>query len=225
MHAILIIEDDENIGKGIALVLKRDGYGVRLASTLQAGRNALITDDINLIILDLNLPDGDGLRFCEQIRKTSRVPILMLTARDMESDEVSGLLSGADDYVTKPFSLSVLRARVETLLRRASSPDDPVQRIGGIAIDTQKGRVARDGVDIPVSATEFRLIAYLAANAGQILSKEQILAALWDHDGVFVDDNTLSVNISRLRAKLEDDPKHPAVIKTVHGLGYIWVKP
>lgn len=224
MSTILIIEDDESIGKGIAFVLQKDGYSVTLSSSLAEGLSVFANSDIDLIILDLNLPDGDGLRFCEEIRRKSRVPILVLTARDMESDEVAGLLAGADDYVTKPFSLSVLRARVESLLRRASAPDATTLHAGRFTIDTRQCRVARDGEDISVSATEYRLIYLLATHAGQILSKDQILAALWDHEGAFVDENTLSVNISRVRAKLEVDPRHPTVIKTVHGLGYMWVK-
>jgi DNA-binding response OmpR family regulator len=148
----------------------------------------------------------------------------MLTACDLETDEVSGFMAGADDYVTKPFSLSVLRARVEAVLRRLEMKESTQTQIGVFKLDADRGKLFKEGKEIPVSATEFKLIKFLLSNAGQILSKEQILAALWDSQGNFVDENTLSVNISRLRAKIEDNAKSPKIIKTIHGMGYIWVK-
>ena len=224
MKTILLVEDDENLRQGIAFVFARDDdHAVLCADTLRAAQNFLAQNAVDLIVLDLGLPDGDGIGFCKQIRAKSSVPIIMLTACDLETDEVRGLLSGADDYITKPFSLSVLRARVEALLRRAETGGGNRIQSGAFCLDADKCTLYKNEVEIPVSATEFRLLRYFMRNAGQVLTKEQILA-LWDKQGAFVDENTLPVNINRLRAKIENDPKNPAVIKTIHGLGYVWVK-
>jgi len=227
MKEILIIEDDENLSHGIAFAFEKDGYAVVRAGTVQDGYKRFTENKIALIILDVGLPDGSGVDFCKHIREKSNVPIIMLTARDMETDEAGGFMAGADDYVTKPFSLSVLRARVESVLRRAESKDSAENRIiklRGYSLDTSLCKFFKGDAEIPVSATEFRLLNYFMSNAGQVLTKEQILAALWDNHGNFVDENTLSVNISRLRSKIETDPKNPKTIKTIHGMGYVWVK-
>jgi len=224
MKRILIVEDDDNLRRGIAFAFEKDGYSVEQASTFMAGKSGYEQGNVDLVILDLGLPDGNGMSLCQYIREKSSIPIIMLTACDMETDEVSGLMAGADDYITKPFSLSVLRARVEVVLRRAEVRDNLTMQFGKLKLDTDACKLYSDSEEIPISSTEFRLLKYLMANAGQILSKEQILAALWDHQGNFVDDNTLSVNISRLRAKIEDDPKNPKVIKNVRGMGYVFVK-
>lgn len=228
MKNILIIEDDENLSRGIAFAFEKDGYSVKCTNTLKAGEDIFIQGSIDLIILDLGLPDGNGMDFCKNIRAKTSIPIIMLTARDMETDQVSGLMSGADDYITKPFSLSVLRARVEALFRRMELPDKNIIKIGAYRLDTASCKFYRtvsNGIEeISISATEYRLLNFLMTNAGQVLSKEQILAVLWDNQGYFVDENTLPVNISRLRAKIEDDPKKPRTLKTIYGMGYIWVK-
>ena len=222
MKTILILEDDEDLNRGIAFTFERDGYRAVSAGTATEGKRILAEKDTDLIILDLGLPDGNGVDLCKEIRAYSQIPIIMLTACDLETDEVSGLLAGADDYMTKPFSLSVLRARVEALLRRTEAESRHVLRSGGYRLDTGLCRFFRGEEEIPVSATEYRLLLFFMTNAGQVLSKEQILASLWDNDGNFVDENTLHVNISRLRAKLGDDPKKPRTIRTVRGIGYIW---
>ncbi len=169
------------------------------------------------------LPDGNGMDWCKEIRTYSKIPIIMLTACDLETDEVQGLMSGADDYITKPFSLSVLRARVETVFRRLETNKNYTIQSSRFRLDVNLCKFYRADEEIPISATEFRLLNYFMSNAGQILTKERILA-LWDMQGNFVDENTLSVNISRLRAKIENDPKNPKTIKTIHGMGYVWVK-
>lgn len=224
MKTILIIEDDDNLGRGIAFSFERDGYNVVSANTIMQAKHLFAQYPVDLIILDIGLPDGDGVTFCREIRQSSDIPIIMLTARDLETDEVSGLMAGADDYITKPFSLSVLHARVETVLRRLEAKETHVIRSGRYELDINGFKLFKDREEISLSATEFRLIKFLMSNAGQILSKEQILAALWDHQGNFVDENTLSVNISRVRSKIEDDPKAPKTLKTVHGIGYVWGK-
>lgn len=224
MKKMLIIEDDDNLMRGIAFAFEKDGYAVRKAGTLQEGQVLLDLNNIDIIVLDIGLPDGNGLEFCKSIREKSSVPIIMLTACDLETDEVSGLMAGADDYVTKPFSLSVLRARVEAVLRRMEVKENHVIRSGMYRLDTALCKLFRNDEEVMISATEFRLTNYFMSNAGQVLSKGQILAVLWDNQGNFVDENTLSVNISRLRAKIESDPKNPKTLKTIHGIGYVWVK-
>jgi DNA-binding response OmpR family regulator len=221
---MLIIEDDDNLMRGIAFAFEKDGYAVMTASTVKDGRLYFEQNNIDIIILDIGLPDGNGLEFCRSIREKSNIPIIMLTACDLETDEVSGLMAGADDYVTKPFSLSVLRARVEAVLRRLEAKESRLIQSGVFKLDADRGKLSKENKEIPISATEYKLLNFFISNAGQILSKEQILDALWDKQGNFVDENTLSVNISRLRAKIEDDPKNPQIIKTVHGMGYVWVK-
>lgn len=222
MKTILILEDDENLSRGIAFTFEKDGYHTISADSIKDGKRALEQHEADLVILDLGLPDGNGMDLCKEIRTYSKIPMIMLTARDLETDEVAGLLAGADDYITKPFSLSVLRARVEALLRRTEAESRPILRSGKFKLDTDFCKLFRENEEIPISATEYRLLSFLMINAGQVLSKEQILSALWDNEGNFVDENTLPVNISRLRAKLEDDPRNPQTIKTIHGIGYIW---
>lgn len=220
--AILILEDDENLNRGIAFTFEKDGYQAVSANSIKEGKRLMEQHKADLIILDLGLPDGNGMDFCKEIRAYSNVPIIMLTVCDLETDEVSGLLAGADDYITKPFSLSILRARVEALLRRTEGESRHIISSGQYRLDTNLCKLLQEDEEIPISATEYRLLYFLMTNAGQVLSKEQILSSLWDNEGNFVDENTLPVNISRLRAKLEDDPKNPHIIKTIHGIGYIW---
>jgi DNA-binding response OmpR family regulator len=224
MKHILIVEDDENLSRGIAFAFEKDGYTVIKANSLKSGRTCFEQNKIDIVILDLGLPDGNGMELCRNIREKTNIPIIMLTACDMETDEVSGFMAGADDYVTKPFSLSVLRARVEAVLRRTETKENNILQSGGYRLDTTLCKFFKNNEEITASATEFRLLNYFMSNAGQVLTKEQILAALWDNQGNFVDENTLSVNISRLRAKIENDPKKPVTLKTIHGMGYIWVK-
>jgi DNA-binding response OmpR family regulator len=222
MKTILILEDDENLSRGIAFTFEKDGYDALSASSIKDGKRMLEQHNIDLIILDLGLPDGNGMDLCKEIRTYSNVPIIMLTACDLETDEVSGLLAGADDYITKPFSLSILRARVEALLRRMEVESRHVISSGKFKLDTDLCKLFRENEEISISATEYKLLSFLITNAGQVLSKEEIFSFLWDNEGNFVDVNTLPVNISRLRAKLEDDPKNPQIIKTIHGIGYLW---
>ena len=219
---ILIVEDDSNLLRGIAFAFEKDGYTAYAAATVHDAHTIFARHPIDLIILDVGLPDGSGIDLCKTIRQTSAVPIIMLTACDMETDEVLGFAAGADDYVTKPFSLSVLRARVEAVLRRLHTPPQHTGTAGALTLDTDLCKLYKNHQEIPISATEFKLLGFFMNHAGQVLSKDQILAALWDNQGNFVDDNTLPVNISRLRAKIEDDPKNPCFIKTVHGMGYVF---
>lgn len=219
METILLVEDDEGLRRGISFTFEKEGYTVHEASTLAAARSVLENEAVSLVILDLGLPDGQGLAFCEKLRRHLPVPILILTARNLETDEVAGLMAGADDYITKPFSLAVLRARVQALLRRREN-QSAILKVGACVLDQSACRLAVKGQEIQISATEYRLLQYLMIHAGQVLTRQQLLEALWDNTGNYVDENTLAVNISRLRTKLETDPHHPQKILTIRGIGY-----
>lgn len=232
---ILIIEDDAGLNRGICFALEQEGYEAVSARTLREGEMLFEKDAPDAVILDLNLPDGDGIEFCKKIRKMDgekqKTPVIMLTARDMEVDEIMGLTSGADDYITKPFSVSVLKIRLQNVLRRRetaaggedfgsvfhSAEEMHILRSGEIALDRNTFRVFRGGQELDLSMTEFRLLQYFLENKNQALLKEQILQRIWDADGNFVEENTLSVNISRLRKKLDGN-----YIRTIQGIGYLW---
>jgi len=225
--SILVIEDDKDLRRGIVYCLEKNGFTVHFADTLDEGKKIFCLHTIDIIILDLNLPDGDGINFCKDLRKESNVPILMLTVRDLETDELAGLEAGADDYITKPFSVSILRARVERLLRRFDSidkrQDTNIVISGAYMLNLNSFKFYQNDIEIPISATEFRMLNLFMNNTNAILSKEQISSVLWENHENFVDDNALSVNISRLRSKIETNPKKPTIIKTIHGVGYCWV--
>lgn len=216
---LLIIEDDAGLSRGISFAFEQDGWTVLAAQTLKEAEMLLEKENPEALILDLNLPDGDGIDFCKKVRSRSGLPILMLTARDMETDEIMGLTSGADDYITKPFSVSVLKLRLQKILERGreTSEDETALRSGSITLDTKTLHAFRDGQEIDLTMTEFRLLQYFLENKNQVLLKEQILRHIWDDDGNFVEENTLSVNVSRLRKKLGGDR-----IRTIQGMGYLW---
>lgn len=220
MSRILLIEDDEDLQEGLKFALEAEGYQMDAASTKAGGEKLLGQSTYDLIVLDCNLPDGNGFEICRELRKSSYIPILMLTARDTEMDEVMALQSGVDDYMRKPFSLAVLKLRIDRLMKKFQ-PDEKL-RVNGLVLDKGSCKVYREEQEITVSAVEYRLLLYFMENQGQVLSKEQILARVWDKDGKFVDENTLSVNIRRLRVKIEEDSANPKYIRTVHGLGYMF---
>lgn len=210
---LLIVEDDRALNNGIALSF--DNYDVAQAYSLGEAREK-IKSGADLIILDVNLPDGSGLDFCGEIRRDSGVPIIFLTANDMELDIVAGLESGADDYITKPFSLAVLRARVNAVLRRREKNED-VFRSGGFCFDFENMQFSADGEAAELSKTEQRLLRILVSNAGRTLPRETLLDRVWSDGGEFVEENALSVTIKRLREKLPGIP-----VRTVYGVGYIY---
>lgn len=220
---ILIIEDDRGLNRGISFAFEQEGYEVYSAFDLKSGDMLYRKEEPDALLLDLNLPDGDGIAFCKKVRQDSDIPILMLTARDMEVDEIMGLSSGADDYITKPFSVSVLKLRLEKILKRnapgkTEAGDSENELCSGmVRLNTKSLRAYVNGIEIELSMTEFRLLQYFLENKNQVLLKEQILQHIWDQDGNFVEENTLPVNISRLRKKIGNDS-----IKTIHGMGYLW---
>lgn len=222
MSRILIIEDDMDLREGLAYFLGKDGYEVLTAGTKRAGMEIIRKALCDLILLDCNLPDGSGFDLCTEAKEYGDVPILMLTARDTEMDEVKALEMGVADYMSKPFSIAVLKARIKKILQGRKPENRLVS--GGITLEKDACKVYKNGEEIRCSKVEYQLLMYFMENRGRVLSKEQILAHVWDSQGKFVDENTLSVNIRRLRGKVEDDPKHPALIRTVHGIGYVWRK-
>lgn len=212
---ILLVEDDRALSRGVTLALAESGRTITAVETLAGGREALEQGPWDLVILDVNLPDGNGLDFLTHLRRESTVPVLILTANDLESDQVAGLELGADDYVTKPFSLAILRARVQTLLRRARPMPSAVE-LPPFSFDFQNLTFTRNGVPLELSKTEQRLLRLLVEGRGRTLTRAQLLDQVWD-GGEFVDENALSVAVKRLRDKLVDAP-----IRTVYGLGYTW---
>ena len=220
---ILVIEDDQGLRQGIAFSLTQEGYQVLQASSGKEGYRLFLQESPQGILLDLNLPDMDGNDLCRKIRKTSQVPILMLTARDMETDEIMGLSQGADDYMTKPFSIAVLKLRLAKLLDRNMEKEEAhILRSGDIVLDQDLIKVWKENQEMECSVTEYRILKYFLENKNQVLTQNQILEAVWDLDGKFVNPNTLQVNIGRLRKKIEKDPSSPRYIKTIRGIGYIW---
>ena len=221
---IFLIEDDEALAEGISFMLVKEGYETERFSACSDSRRALEQIQPDLILLDWNLPDGDGLMLCREISEKWKIPILMITARDMEIDQVMCLESGADDYIAKPFSLAVLKARIAALLRRQGGQSEKAGQLisGQIRVDNKEMRAWKEDEELDLSLTEYRILKYFLENKNQVLLKEQILSHVWDNGGKFVEENTLMDNIRRLRTKVEKDASHPEYIKTVHGMGYLW---
>jgi DNA-binding response OmpR family regulator len=221
MQKILIIEDDTIINNGIKVYLENHGYETVSAYTTAEAKNALKIA-FSLILIDINLPDGDGLNLCQAIRQTSDVPIIFLTANDTEENMIAGFEHGCDDYISKPFSVSVLEQRIKAVLRRSQVQTQSFELFSykGLMVDFKRMSVTSDGAPVKLSATEFKLLRLLIKNKGQVLTRNTLLEKIWDCDENYIDDNTLSVHIRRLRQKLEPNPKNPQYIITVFGIGY-----
>ncbi len=229
MHSvILLLEDDLSLIDGLVYTLEREGYLVQVARTVREAREAFKKEkSYALLILDVTLPDGTGFAVCEEVRRSgSQVPILFLTASDEELQVIRGLDSGGDDYLTKPFRLGELCSRIRALLRRSSytagESEASVLRTGPLEIHLAENRVLKEQHPLLLTAIEYRLLCLLVQNKGKTLTREVLLDRLWDQSGSFVDDNTLSVHIRRLREKIEEQPSHPKYLITVRGFGYQW---
>jgi two-component system response regulator VicR len=222
MPAILFIEDDATIAIGVEYSLRQDGFQVSLANHLQEARDLLKRNSFDLVLLDLGLPDGSGYELCKEIRAAGDTPVIILSVRDEESSIVLGLDLGADDYLTKPFRLRELISRMKAVMRRRGpiEASDRTLTCGDVTVVTQQAKVYKNGQEVFLTALEYRLLLALFANQGRVLTRAQILAQIWDVDEDFVNDNTLTVYIKRLREKLEDDPQNPVLIRTVRGMGY-----
>ena len=230
MGKILLLEDDKSLNRGISFKLKKEGFEVETAFCIEEAKNIFDNNKIDLIITDIGLPDGSGFDFCEEIRKTSNVYIIMLTALDEEFNAVMGYEIGADDYVTKPFSLAILVSKVKAFMKRAGN-DEKEKTSENILIsediefdygDYTLILNREDTEKVQLTKTEGKLLKLLMENAMNIIQKEQILDILWDMDGNFVDDNTVAVYMRRLRKKVEKDPSEPVFIKNIRGIGYKW---
>lgn len=224
MKNILLVEDDKSLNRGISFKLNKEGYKVFSAKTVKEAWE-MFNNNIDLILLDIGLPDGDGFDFCSEVRKKSNVLVVFLTACDQETDIVTGLDLGADDYIVKPFSLMVLMSKINALLRR-NSREEYGEKLssGDIIFSVKDMKVSKKGRELVLSKTELKLLKYLMDNAKQIITKEQLLSELWDVEGNFVDQNTIAVNIRRLREKIEDIPSQPKYIKNIRGVGYMWIE-
>lgn len=225
MKNILLIEDDESLNSGISFMLKKEGYNVFPAMNVKEATEFFYNNIIHLIISDINLPDGDGLCFCEEIRKTSDVRIMFLTALDQEVNIVNGYNIGADDYITKPFSLIIFISKVNAIMKRIDDSSSSKYLISkSVIFSYEDMKIIKNGEEIILSKIEYKLLKYLMENSKQILTKEQILEFIWDSEGQFVYDNAVAVNIRRLREKVEEDPANPKYIKNIRGVGYIWTE-
>lgn len=225
MSRILLLEDDISLIDGLKYALERDGFGVDVARTLKQAKEKLSGKPYDLLLLDVTLPDGTGFELCGQVRSSgSRVPIIFLTAADEEVNIIRGLDNGGDDYVTKPFKLGELCSRMKALLRRSGTQvqKGTMLHSGELTIDLMASRVWLKGKPLELTGAEYRLLCFLVRNANLVVTRSMILDELWDGTGNFVDDNTLSVYIRRLRGKIEQDPSHPEHLLTVRGFGYQW---
>ena len=224
MKRIFFVEDDWSLINGLSFAIKKQGYEIDVARTSLEAEKLWMNGKYDLVILDVTLPDGSGYDICKKIRKVSKVPIMFLTAADEETDIIMGLDIGGDDYITKPFKLAVFLSRVNALLRRSENFNQMETELSsnGITIQRLKGEVYKNGKQIDLTASEYKLLCLFMENPDMILSPEQILSRLWDCDEKYIDTNTLTVYIRRLRKKIEDNPADPHSIVTVRGMGYKW---
>ncbi len=226
---ILVVDDEKNIGDILKINLEKEGYGVSVAMDGEEGLALALSENPDLVLLDVMLPKMDGFEVCKKIRQKSEVPIVMLTARSEEIDKILGLELGADDYVTKPFSVRELLARVKANLRRTVPATEALQtgegdiKIGEITINTERYELRKNGKPIELTLREFELVKFLAETPNRICSRETILRKVWGYEYVG-DDRTVDVTISRLREKIEDNPSEPKYIMTRRGIGYYFYK-
>ncbi len=225
MMKILIVEDDKPIAAGLTYSLEQENYETIVCYTCKEAQEVVASqlDDITLCLLDLSLPDGSGYDICKMVKEKSDVPVIFLTAVDDEVNVVMGLDMGADDYITKPFRIRELLSRIASVLRRYErqpTNDTHMKKIRHITVDTMRGKVCTHGNEIELTAMEYRLLLTFISHPNQVLTREQILEKLWDAAGEFVNDNTLTVYIKRLREKIEENPQRPTFITTVRGVGY-----
>ncbi|MBM7871702.1 DNA-binding response OmpR family regulator [Clostridium pascui] len=226
MNRLLLVEDDEALSMGIEFTLKDEGYEVLSASTLEGGKVLFERENFDLVILDVNLPDGNGYDFCKYIRSKRDTPVIFLTALDEEVNVVLGFQMGGDDYITKPFRVKELLLRIKAILRRNSNTVTTGNKLvsGDIVIDTSMALAKKNGSEVALTAQEYRLLLIFMSNANALMKREEILRGLMDGAEAFFDENTLSVYIKRIREKIEENPKEPRYIVTVRGQGYKWNK-
>ena len=219
---IFLLEDDEAIGIGLTYLLGNEGYNVTLAKSVKEAEKIIDEKEFSLYILDLTLPDGSGYDVCKRIKAKGDLPVIFLTAYDDEVNVIMGFELGADDYISKPFRVKELMLRIKSVMRRYSNEtSDGIIKINNLKINTNEAKVYKNNEEIILTAMEYRLLLILLSNRGKVLSHTALLENIWDVAGDFVEDNTLTVYIKRLRDKIEEDPAKPEFIKTVRGLGYV----
>lgn len=221
MQNILIIEDDPDLNQTIGYALKKAGYGVFRADSIRKAEIIFVREKICLVLLDVNLPDGEGYTFCRWAKAQREVPVIYLTARDLEEDALEGYESGAEDYVTKPFSMKILLKKLDVVLKRLTPAGSLAFQDDHLRMDLEQARLYVDGRECSVTPTEVRMLRLFLSNRGQLLTYEVMLDRLWDSGGQFVDKHALAVNVNRLRQKLED-AEHK-YISNVYGVGYQWI--
>lgn len=219
MKRIFLVEDDKAIAKNLMLLLRSHGFAVTHASTRKEALDIFAGNKYDLALIDISLPDGNGFTVCTEIKETQNIPVIFLTASGDEASVVTGLNIGADDYITKPFRPRELIARIESALRKSGRSESAFE-ICGLHVDTTSGIVKKNGNEIFLSALEYRLLLVFINNPKSIITRSRLLDELWDAAGEFVNDNTLTVYIKRLREKIEDVPTKPQIILTVRGTGY-----
>lgn len=219
---IFLLEDDSAIGMGLCYSLENEGYEVTLAKSVAEAVNIIDKERFALYILDLTLPDGSGYDVCKLIKSKGDLPVIFLTAYDDEVNVIMGFELGADDYIAKPFRVKELMVRIKSVLRRYNKElSDGIIKIKNLTVNTNEAKVYKDNSEIILTAMEYRLLLIMLNNRGKVLSRNQLLENIWDVAGDFVEDNTLTVYIKRLRDKIEEEPNNPQFIKTIRGLGYV----
>ena len=226
MKHIFFVEDDLSLIHGLSFAIRKQGYELTIARTSVEAQRLWTKGNYDLVILDVTLPDGSGFDLCQKIRTSSKVPIMFLTAADEETDMIMGLDIGGDDYITKPFKLAVFLSRVNALLRRSNNfmqeEAEPELQSNDIRIQLLSQKVTKNGIPLDLTASEYKLLCLFMENPNVVLSPEQILSKLWDCDEKYVDNNSLTVYIRRLRTKVEDNPADPQKIVTIRRMGYKW---
>ena len=217
----MVVEDDRALNEGIVFALRREGYLTNSAYSLQEAREKL-GERMHLVLLDINLPDGDGREFLGSVLAGQPAPVLLLTARDTEEDMLQGFRAGCDDYITKPFSMPVLLMKIAAVIKRSEGVSRQIYVNGELLYDFENKTLTRRGEQVELTALECRLTELFLRNRGIVLTRERILERIWDADERFVESRTLNVTIRRLRMKVEENPEEPIYIKTVFGLGYKW---
>lgn len=221
MKKILIIEDDDTIGIGLKYYLMQENFEIELIDNGVNALDKLKKYDADLILLDINLPDYNGFKLFKEIKKIKNYPIIFLTADDLETSIVMGLDMGAEDYITKPFKVRELLSRINATLRRYTNDNQDIIILKDIKIDMKKSKVFKNDIDMNFTALEYKIFLNLALNQNKVITRERILSDIWDINNDYVNDNTLTVYIKRIREKIEDNPTYPKILKTVRGIGYI----
>ena len=221
MQKLLVVEDDRKLNRALCYALEKEGYGVVSSYSIEEAKRVYMQGGVRMVLLDVNLPDGEGFEFCRWVKAQAAVPVLFLTARDLEEDALNGYELGAEDYVTKPFSMKILLKKIDVILKRTETDGHLCFDDGFLKADFETAKTEAGGQECVLTPTEFRLLKQFVTNRGQLLTYEVLLERLWDSNGQFVDKHTLAVNVNRLRRKIEDEEHR--YISNVYGMGYQWL--